>query len=1155
MATSDVCNLNKLIVALVNLATQYDEALLTTIHEYDGMANQVEQSLVESREYWSSFAETEQKNTGEQAAITIESIETYLTRMEALLLELRRIDHAFDRYYAKHQHSDSIIEEDLNENSNYLSIVRNLAEKLQAGANECSKSVKSFPFQTLEMAFSGKRKQQYATLIKYFSQAEQIADIACEDLPRKTSTYWDAVFANRDEEIAKAERESASLLAAIQNEKQEEIQKIIVSFQDSLDALLPYELITKINDYILSGKVDEKDIKSTFSPILPVGYYAHNLLLNVENEVIADILNAKIECLLSDGTIVVPAVFDATAAKNFAIRNCTLGYEKQAKALVNSLIFSMLANAPAGYQKFTLVDPEERTKSFMSMLDFVASSPEIMGERILTTQEQIRVVLRDLSAQIDLAAQKQFVGYSNIFEYNSTVVDKPEAYKSLIIMDFPKYFDEQMLDSLWNIVNSGNLYGVGVILQYNESFKEARASDRYYALLQKISQQLLPITENGGLWYTADNVTILPHEFVTSDFTLFANKFKEGYNERKKQGILFNKIIDAENIGQGDSTNRLSIPFAIDETGKVKALEFGDPVASGLSHYALVTGSTGSGKSTFLHTIIMSAIAKYSPDEINIYLMDFKKGTEFKIYAEKQVPQIKLLAMDAMQEFGQSILAEICSEMTRRAKLFELESMNTGTDIKNIIQYRQTSGKILPRLLVILDEFQLLFDGDANRKVAHNCGKMIADLVSLARVYGIHFIFATQTLSRIYSGNFTIQKASLNEMHVRIGLKGSEQEAELLFGSSNGKIAFGKYGEEKGLGAYIDDDTSGTPTGFKCAHCPAELQSDLLSEFAELYSSYSIGTRVFSGDYVPSLENSMVYKKFERSRPKLLLGEPVMIGDDLQIDFSNKKRTNLLIVGSNGDVMTSLAELSILSFSRFFSSDSELYYFDGEKISGDNLPKSTDQLICRNLNAYSANSEQDVLRMIDQIFDWYVTQKQRGIRDGQKRILVIIKNLQWIDSLNRILLGKSIDEYKVLPSTENPGAGAGLFDFIPIQEKDPNDLSDLFDDFNSEVLSQTAPTGERPNYRTILFDLVEYGYMYGINFVLGVSDFGSVKEYMYDFIPKFAERIIFGINDIDADRLIPEAKVQNLPSNIVLYTNGLNTTYQFKPFSYNTDML
>ena len=64
MATSDVCNLNKLIVALVNLATQYDEALLTTIHEYDGMANQVEQSLVESREYWSSLQKPSKRTPG-----------------------------------------------------------------------------------------------------------------------------------------------------------------------------------------------------------------------------------------------------------------------------------------------------------------------------------------------------------------------------------------------------------------------------------------------------------------------------------------------------------------------------------------------------------------------------------------------------------------------------------------------------------------------------------------------------------------------------------------------------------------------------------------------------------------------------------------------------------------------------------------------------------------------------------------------------------------------------------------------------------------------------------------------------------------------------------------------------------------------------------
>lgn len=97
--------------------------------------------------------------------------------------------------------------------------------------------------------------------------------------------------------------------------------------------------------------------------------------------------------------------------------------------------------------------------------------------------------LSELSAHIDSAAQRQFVGYANIFEYNQTVKDKPEAYRTLVVMDFPKYFDEQMLDSLWNIVNNGNPFGVGVILQYNDSFKESRASDRYYSLLEKIEKR------------------------------------------------------------------------------------------------------------------------------------------------------------------------------------------------------------------------------------------------------------------------------------------------------------------------------------------------------------------------------------------------------------------------------------------------------------------------------------------------------------------------------------------------------------------------------------------------------------------------------------------------------------------------------------------
>lgn len=1150
MSFYGMCNLNNLIANIADIVTQYDSALSETIQNYDGAVAQVEESLEESREYWNKFASDERRSAGEQAGTTIEGIESVLTRMKAILNELARLDKAFEKYYTKHEKDSCLIPDDLNESTDYLSLVKRLGDRLRNEANECSRTIKSFPFQSLEMTFSGKRKKRYADLIGYYSQAEQIANIASDVLPRKTSEYWEAVAAGRDEEIQKAENESAELIAAIRAEKQSEVAKLLSAFQEEIDSLLPADYLLQLNDYMSSGKVENRSGTSSFNSLFPIGYYAHDFQGAINNGAIIDILVEKLECIMSDTTVVVPAIFDATGGNNFGIRTNSLGYESMAKKFVLSIVFSSLANTPAGHQRFVLMDPEDRTNGFRSIIDFVSTTPEIMGDRILTTKDQMQKALADLSAHIDSAAQKQFVGYENIFEYNQSVKDKPEPYRTLVIMDFPKYFDEQMLDSLWNIVNNGNPFGVGVVLQFNDSFKEARASDRYYSLFQKIENKMIPFEETSGMWLGKNNVTLLPCDFDEQEFFQFSQSFKENYEQKKREGISLDKIIDIANIGTGSSAEYLSIPFAIDEAGGIKSLEFGDPIASGLSHYALVTGSTGSGKSTLLHTIVMSAITKYSPDELNIYLMDFKEGTEFKIYAEKQVPHIKLLSMDTMQEFGQSILSELCVEMTRRADLFKEASQATGRDIKNITQYREVTGHKLPRILSILDEFQMLFDADANRRVANSCGKMVANLISLARVYGIHFIFATQTLSRIYTDSYSIRKATLNEMHVRVGLKGTEAEADLLFGSTNGKIAFSKYGESKGLGAYVDDDTTGIPTGFKCAYCPDDLQSYLLEQLAALYADEPASTRVFSGSYIPQLESSSEYIALDINDPFLLLGEPIMIGADLKVVFSAKKRTNLLVLGSNGDTTTRLTDLSILSFKRNFSTDSTLYYLDGERISGGDIPASTGRILADTSNIQIIDSESTTIDALDKVYDWYIEQKRIGSRSGRKRIFILIKHLQWIDSINRMLLGKSVDEYKSLGSTLTDSAETDLFDFIP-KEKNPNDLSDLFDDFNSDVTSQNQPAKGRPNYRAILMELIEFGYMYGVNIVLTASDFTSIKEYMYDIVPKFSERIIFGLSDIDADRIVPEAKVQNLPDNILLYTNGVNMTFQFKPFSYS----
>ena len=147
---------------------------------------------------------------------------------------------------------------------------------------------------------------------------------------------------------------------------------------------------------------------------------------------------------------------------------------------------------------------------------------------------------------------------------------------------------------------------------------------------------------------------------------LLLQRMKKQLQKMQKQGISYQDILPEE-LFVNSSAQKLSIPVGIGDRDEVVSLELGE----GSSHHGLIAGATGSGKSTLLHTIIMSSMLKYSPDQLQLYLMDFKSGTEFNIYESVKLPHIRLLALDAMQEFGESILEELVREMEQRANLFQ----------------------------------------------------------------------------------------------------------------------------------------------------------------------------------------------------------------------------------------------------------------------------------------------------------------------------------------------------------------------------------------------------------------------------------------------------------------------------------------------------
>ena len=153
--------------------------------------------------------------------------------------------------------------------------------------------------------------------------------------------------------------------------------------------------------------------------------------------------------------------------------------------------------------------------------------------------------------------------------------------------------------------------------------------------------------------------------------------------------------------------------------------------------HLLVAGSSGSGKSVFLGSLIISLIYKYSPEELRLILID-PKMTEFVLYnglPHLMINEIITDANKAVQSLNWAI-----GEMNRRYQLFEKMS-RSGTYVVNLDQYNAQVEKAerLPKIVIIIDEL-----ADLMLAAKKEMEDRIQNLTQKARAAGIHLIVATQ---------------------------------------------------------------------------------------------------------------------------------------------------------------------------------------------------------------------------------------------------------------------------------------------------------------------------------------------------------------------------------------------------------------------------
>jgi hypothetical protein len=187
---------------------------------------------------------------------------------------------------------------------------------------------------------------------------------------------------------------------------------------------------------------------------------------------------------------------------------------------------------------------------------------------------------------------------------------------------------------------------------------------------------------------------------------------------------------------------------------------------------------------------------------LRFHLLDFKEGVEFSRLAPSGggswLPHVDSIGLESDREYGLAVLEHLIAEFERRSEEFK------AAGVASLAEYRARTRADMPRLVLIADEFQILFepdDGTAQRAV-----QLIEHLARKGRAYGVHLVFASQTLSGIQALALK-RDAIFGQFHHRISLRNTAHESESILGSGNMAAA-----ELHGNGRAVFNDELGHPS-------------------------------------------------------------------------------------------------------------------------------------------------------------------------------------------------------------------------------------------------------------------------------------------------------------------------------------------------------
>ena len=692
------------------------------------------------------------------------------------------------------------------------------------------------------------------------------------------------------------------------------------------------------------------------------------------------------------------------------------------------------------------------------------------------------VVCEDIIRKLSVSQPDLFSVYDN---------DQSDAFNLIVIKDGLVEINGsastevlEIISSLIKVNDVGHKSGFRFLIVDNSAAMEKGISPGIELLLKSIRDncQINLEYNNGSFHYEKHMVDALKIKDKLDSFVENRSLLLADAISRKEKSYISLKDLDTpDNRSAAGSIMYIPVGKTGQETIELPfSCKDEDGTVAGQCIGYMAIGQSGSGKSSFFHSIVLNGCLHYSPKELQFWLLDFKFGGASSKYRSSGLPHIHIIAENNKVDDALCLFQMIMEEMDRRNRAFNANFVDNIIDYNRIAN--QTDGmEYFPRIIIAIDEIQEIFR-DENAAVLQ---KQISAISVRMRSAGMHFVMVAQNLSD--GKSYMLKEAFLPSASGRICFRVAQNIPrdsgfDEDFIQRKEEITDLKTGE-----AYISYG-KGTIRKVKIAYASAEDMIDVyFQQIRDQYPEYAglkplvIGSkkRLSIGDEL-QMDHICYEKIISQLRPHngtyyAIIAEDSYRMEPMRIAFSQHENSTLLFLGNDKRIASVLCATTAASLIRQKPS---MHLFNGDRTQiqeSDTTVEHPFLHVCKqaaagsipNAKAYRLNQFIEVLKSLYEEFlkRQKEDQEAEDIMPSYDPVFLIVNDLFGIESFvrNDMVENKTEDISRV--------EGVNRFDFMA----------------QRALSSKLSASGQfKEPVQNIVTTLVQSGFRYNIHLILSI---------------------------------------------------------------------